>query len=73
MGVPSATSWVFLASPPIPKSGITIDTDWFWGLVEECVRGYIKNPLSVDNKPGQYRKMQARLVMMGREPSPKMT
>ncbi|HFP3115164.1 TPA: hypothetical protein ACHF3L_004749, partial [Escherichia coli] len=18
------------------------DTDWFWGLVEECVRGYIK-------------------------------
>ncbi|HGV7267439.1 TPA: hypothetical protein IHJ45_RS22965, partial [Escherichia coli] len=22
--------------------GITIDTDWFWGLVEECVRGYIK-------------------------------
>ncbi|HGX5394196.1 TPA: hypothetical protein ACNE2Y_003782, partial [Escherichia coli] len=19
-----------------------IDTDWFWGLVEECVRGYIK-------------------------------
>ncbi|ADE90172.1 hypothetical protein AC79_2340 [Escherichia coli 8-415-05_S4_C1] len=32
-----------------------------------------KNPLSVDNKPGQYRKMQARLFMMGREPSPKMT
>ncbi|OSK77154.1 hypothetical protein EAAG_01482 [Escherichia coli H001] len=32
-----------------------------------------KKPLSVDNKPGQYRKMQARLFMMGREPSPKMT
>ncbi|EOR3484409.1 hypothetical protein EB509_RS37270, partial [Escherichia coli] len=24
------------------KVGITIDSDWFWGLVEECVRGYIK-------------------------------
>lgn len=24
------------------KVGIIIDIDWFWGLVEECVRGYIK-------------------------------
>ncbi|EGW69218.1 hypothetical protein AB32_2708 [Escherichia coli 2-316-03_S1_C2] len=32
-----------------------------------------QNPLSVDNKPGQYRKMQARLFLMGRKPSPKMT
>ncbi|MFP1483864.1 hypothetical protein ACLB1S_20155 [Escherichia coli] len=28
--------------PANTKVGITIDTDWFWGLVEECVRGYIK-------------------------------
>ena len=51
MGVPSATSWAFfcfdflariLGKPANTKVGITIDTDWFWGLVEECVRGYIK-------------------------------
>ena len=31
-----------LGKPANTKVGITIDTDWFWGLVEECVRGYIK-------------------------------
>ena len=31
-----------LGKPANTKIGITIDTDWFWGLVEECVRGYIK-------------------------------
>ena len=31
-----------LGKPDNTKVGITIDTDWFWGLVEECVRGYIK-------------------------------
>lgn len=41
-GVPSATSWAVLGKPANTKVGITIDTDWFWGLVEECVRGYIK-------------------------------
>ncbi len=28
-----------LGKPPIPKSASLIDTDWFCGLVEECVRG----------------------------------
>ncbi|EMW87488.1 hypothetical protein EC180050_2428 [Escherichia coli 180050] len=32
-----------------------------------------QNPLSVDNKPGQYRKIKARLFLMGRKPSPNMT
>ncbi|KDW80517.1 hypothetical protein AD44_0326 [Escherichia coli 3-373-03_S4_C3] len=32
-----------------------------------------QNPLSVDNKPGRYRKMQAWLFLMGRKPSPNMT
>ncbi len=31
-----------LGKPANTKVGITIDTDWFWGLVEEYVRGYIK-------------------------------
>ena len=31
-----------LGKPANTTVGITIDTDWFWGLVEECVRGYIK-------------------------------
>ncbi|EGS5080230.1 hypothetical protein I5B10_000508 [Escherichia coli] len=31
-----------LGKPANTKVGITIDTDWFWGSVEECVRGYIK-------------------------------
>ena len=29
-----------LGKAPNTKVGITIDTDWFWGLVEECVRMY---------------------------------
>ena len=31
-----------LGKPANTKVGITIDTDWFWGLVEECVRGLHK-------------------------------
>ncbi|MGC6744948.1 ribosylpyrimidine nucleosidase [Escherichia coli] len=62
-----------LGKPANTKVGITIDTDWFWGLVEECSARLHQNPLSVDNKPGQYRKIQARLFLMGRKPSPNMT
>lgn len=41
-----------LGKPANTKVGITIDTDWFWGLVEERARLH-QNPLSVDNKPGR--------------------
>lgn len=62
-----------LGKPANTKVGITIDTDWFWELSRRVRARLHQNPLSVDNKPGQYRKIQARLFLMGRKPSPNMT
>lgn len=52
-----------LGKPANTKVGITIDTDWFWELSRRVRARLHQNPLSVDNKPGRYRKMQAWLFL----------